>query len=221
MGCRQTKPEKEEKSAPCVQLENLNDKQGNGLQKVDPRLPLDARQVFKLKQSWKGIKRNMEETGMEMFIRLFKSNAYLIKIFKDFKQLETEDEMRANESLEKHATFVMTTLDEAISNIDNYDFVKDLLTRTGCSHQRFSEFQKDNFLKIRQPFLDAVKITLGDRYTDYMENVYTLTINFILQGLMDGYMDDTAIQIKLDSGHEIDRNIHEANDTTFVKAAES
>ena len=36
---------------------------------TDERLPLNARQVFKLKKSWKGIKRNMQETGVEMFIR--------------------------------------------------------------------------------------------------------------------------------------------------------
>ena len=53
--------------------------------------------------------------------------------------------MRANEALEKHATFVMATLDETISHIDNYDFVKNLTDRTGSSHQRFSDFQKENF----------------------------------------------------------------------------
>ena len=36
---------------------------------VDERLALDARQVFKLKKSWKGIKRALGETGIEMFIR--------------------------------------------------------------------------------------------------------------------------------------------------------
>ena len=36
--------------------------------KSDKRLPLDARQVFKLKQSWKGIKRKLGEAGIEMFI---------------------------------------------------------------------------------------------------------------------------------------------------------
>ncbi len=35
---------------------------------TDPRLPLDARQVFRLKKSWKGIKRKMAATGTEMFI---------------------------------------------------------------------------------------------------------------------------------------------------------
>ncbi len=36
---------------------------------TDPRLPLDARQVFRLKKSWKGIKRQMPATGTEMFAR--------------------------------------------------------------------------------------------------------------------------------------------------------
>lgn len=42
---------------------------------VDPRLPINARQVFKLKKSWKGIKRNMEATGVEMFIRSVNSSS--------------------------------------------------------------------------------------------------------------------------------------------------
>ena len=37
--------------------------------KTDPRLPLNARQVFKLKKNWKGIKRKLEVTGVELFAR--------------------------------------------------------------------------------------------------------------------------------------------------------
>ena len=36
---------------------------------TDDRLPLSARQVFLLKKSWKGINRNMQATGVEMFMR--------------------------------------------------------------------------------------------------------------------------------------------------------
>ena len=36
---------------------------------TDPRLPLDARQVYRLKKSWKGIKRELGPTGIEMFVR--------------------------------------------------------------------------------------------------------------------------------------------------------
>ena len=36
---------------------------------TDPRLPLNAMQVFKLKKSWKGIKRCLDDTRVEMFVR--------------------------------------------------------------------------------------------------------------------------------------------------------
>ena len=39
------------------------------LKPIDDRLPLNARQVFRLKQSWKGVRRKIEEAGVEMFIR--------------------------------------------------------------------------------------------------------------------------------------------------------
>lgn len=64
MGCRLTKTEKEEETKDFDKLEEKTP-----VPQVDPRLPIDAREAFKLKQSWKGIKRKIEETGVEMFIR--------------------------------------------------------------------------------------------------------------------------------------------------------
>jgi hypothetical protein len=37
--------------------------------KEDPRIPLTGRQIFLIKRSWKGISRNMCETGINMFLR--------------------------------------------------------------------------------------------------------------------------------------------------------
>lgn len=168
--------------------------------KVDDRIPLDARQVFKLNQSWKAIKRSLGEAGVEMFVRLFKTNSYLKDMFSQFKGIETEDELRNNELLEHHATFVMSTLDEAISNIDNYDFVQQTLHRVGCSHRRFSGFEPSNFWRIKGPFLEAMSITLGDRYTPYMQTVYELTITFIIQNLLVGYSPEDGVEaLKSDS----------------------
>lgn len=41
--------------------------------------------------------------------------------------------------------------------------------------------------KIESPFLAAVKKTLGDRYTENVENIYKLTIKFIIKTLIDGF----------------------------------
>lgn len=50
------------------------------LPEKDSRLPLNVRQVFKLKQSWKGIKRKSSEAGVEMFIRLVQHILNLIEL---------------------------------------------------------------------------------------------------------------------------------------------
>ena len=41
--------------------------------------------------------------------------------------------------------------------------------------------------KIEGPFLRAVKETLDDRYTENMENIYKMTIRFILETVIAGY----------------------------------
>ena len=68
MGCWHSKKkyngETERKDEDLQDLKEVRD-----IPEVDSRLPLNMRQVFKLKQSWKGIDRNMELTGVEMFIR--------------------------------------------------------------------------------------------------------------------------------------------------------
>lgn len=62
MGCSQSK-----QKVPTQQTKQEDN--NRPVCEIDKRLPLDDRQVFKLKQSWKGIRRNMEDTGMEMFVR--------------------------------------------------------------------------------------------------------------------------------------------------------
>ncbi|KAG8337488.1 hypothetical protein J6590_022522 [Homalodisca vitripennis] len=42
-------------------------------------------------------------------------------------------------------------------------------------------------MKIEKPFLEAVKMTLGDRYTDNVENIYKITIKLIIETLEKGY----------------------------------
>ena len=70
MGCQQSGLKYKERSFDSDNIiEENGENKGTKVPEVDSRLPLDARQVFKLKQSWKGIKRKIEEAGVEMFVR--------------------------------------------------------------------------------------------------------------------------------------------------------
>lgn len=160
---------------------------------TDPRLPFNARQVFKLKKSWKGIKRNMASTGVEMFVRMFRANDDTKGLFDKFRNIDEEVDLRINENLEKHGTKVLEVIDEVINNIENVDDVLELLKVTGAMHKRFTGFTPALFWRIEEPFLKAVMITLGDRYTDNMDIIYRLLIKFILEHL------DTALTNALSS----------------------
>lgn len=70
MGCLFSK---EKGTCTCISLSwNTSNKDLNKVRKIpkkDARLPLNAREAFKLKQSWRGLDRQMELAGVEMFVR--------------------------------------------------------------------------------------------------------------------------------------------------------
>ncbi|XP_071528381.1 neuroglobin-like [Panulirus ornatus] len=154
---------------------------------LDPRIPLTAKQKFNMVKSWKGISRALQPTGVHMFLKLFENHSELIGLFTKFKQLHTRDEQAESLELAEHATIVMNSIDEGIKAMDNVDFFFDLLHQIGASHRRIPGFKKEYFWKIEHPFLEAVRLTLGDRYTDNMDNIYRITIKFLIETVVKGY----------------------------------
>jgi len=153
----------------------------------DPRLPLTAKQKYSMMASWKGISRAMEPTGVYMFIKLFEQHQELLNLFEKFRELRTREEQANSMELAEHANTVMATLDEGIKGLDNLDSFFDFLTQVGASHHRIPGFKPEYFWRIEQPFLEAVQMTLGDRYTENVESIYKVTIKFIIETLIRGY----------------------------------
>ena len=54
-------------------------------------------------------------------------------------------DIRSSCTLENHALLVMNALDEAITNMDDPDFLIDMLLTTGKSHRRFDDFSATIF----------------------------------------------------------------------------
>ncbi|KAI4463446.1 hypothetical protein MML48_4g00011529 [Holotrichia oblita] len=121
-------------------------------------------------------------------------------MFAKFKELKTKEDQANSLELHEHATTVMKTLDEGIKGLDNLDAFFEYLHHVGASHRRIPGFKVDYFWihytnlnffshlqKIESPFLEAVKQTLGDRYTENVENIYNITIKFIIKTLIEGF----------------------------------
>nr|XP_018898062.1 PREDICTED: neuroglobin-like isoform X2 [Bemisia tabaci] len=121
------------------------------------------------------------------FIWLFEEHKELLELFTRFKELRTREAQQNSMELAEHATKVMTTLDEGIKELDNLDSFFQYLTQVGASHKKIPGFKPEYFWKIEKPFLEAVKMTLGDRYTENVENIYQITIKLIIETLVKGY----------------------------------
>ncbi|XP_013773183.1 neuroglobin-like [Limulus polyphemus] len=154
---------------------------------ADPRLPLTMKQRFSILSSWKGIARAMESTGVTMFIKLFQENSDLLNLFTKFQSLNTQESQKDSMELAQHASIVMATLDEGLRALDRVDYFIEYLESVGRFHRNIASFKKEYFWNIEQPFLAAVQETLGDRYTANMENIYKITIHFILETIVKGF----------------------------------
>ncbi|XP_073982064.1 neuroglobin-like isoform X2 [Rhodnius prolixus] len=119
--------------------------------------------------------------------RLFEEHEELLGLFAKLKELRTKEEQAESVELQEHATKVMSTLDEGIKELDDLDTFFSFLTQIGQSHRKIPGFKPDYFWKIEKPFLEAVKMTLGDRYTENVENIYKVTIKLIIETLEKGY----------------------------------
>ncbi|GFU37081.1 neuroglobin [Nephila pilipes] len=154
---------------------------------TDPRLPLTARQLFSITKSWKGIARAMEPTGIIMFVRLFEENEDILHLFQKFQHKRITELHRDSMELAQHAGIVMSTLDESIKKLGNVDYFMDYLHSVGKLHTKIPGFKREYFWRIERPFLAAVQETLGDRYTDNIENIYKITIRYILDTVVKGF----------------------------------
>ncbi|XP_022827113.1 neuroglobin-like [Spodoptera litura] len=160
---------------------------------ADPRSPLTTKQQYCMLASWKGIFRQIEKTGILLFIKLFEENEDLLHLFEKFGELKTAEAQMSSEELAEHATKVMHTLDEGIKGLADIDAFFAYIRHVGATHHQVPGFKAENFWKIEQPFLQAAKTTLADRYTPNIEEIYKKTIRFILENLVKGY-EDSAVE---------------------------
>nr|XP_024214574.1 neuroglobin-like [Halyomorpha halys] len=129
----------------------------------------------------------MSGCGSNILERLFEEHEELLELFAKLKELRTKEEQASSLELQEHATKVMNTLDEGIKELDDLDTFFTFLTQIGQSHKKIPGFKPDYFWKIEKPFLEAVEMTLGDRYTENVENIYKVTIKLIIDTLVNGY----------------------------------
>lgn len=88
-------------------------------------------------RTWRTIQKQMNRAGKLMFIRMFESSDAVRFTFEQFRSVDQVSDLWTSKSLENHAMIVMNALDEAFSNLEDEEYVVDLLLINGLSHRRF------------------------------------------------------------------------------------
>lgn len=73
---------------------------------------------------------------------MFETSHEVQYYFCKFAKLETSADLRSSRALKLHAMKVMHTLDDAISNLDDMDYVISMLTKVARTH--VDKFDEDN-----------------------------------------------------------------------------
>ncbi|OAD58901.1 hypothetical protein WN48_09892 [Eufriesea mexicana] len=128
-----------------------------------------------------------ESPGSRSTTGLFEENEELVQMFSRFLDLKSKEERFDMVELGKHAEKVMAALDESIRGLDNMDDFLSCLHQVGATHTKIPDFNPQYFWKIERPFLEAVKRTLEDRYSENVEITYKMTIKFIIETLIEGF----------------------------------
>ncbi|CAG9788421.1 unnamed protein product [Diatraea saccharalis] len=143
--------------------------------------------------------------GKNAWRLLFEENEDLLHLFEKFGELHTLEAQATSTELAEHANKVMHTLDEGIKGLKDIDTFYAYIRHIGATHHQVPGFKEEYFWKIEQPFLQAAKTTLGDRYTPNIENIYKLTIKFILENLVIGYKESATDNVNGQLNEEMER----------------
>lgn len=153
--------------------------------KQNPYMTLTHREIFQLKMSWKGIRRSLEETGVNMFIFMFEAAPDTKNHFEKFKNF-SNDVLSKNDPFINVATNAMEAMDTAVTELDDAEKTHQKLIKIGAKHKERGI--PDTMLKeMKTPFLRAVEQTLGDRYSDRMRVIYEVLIDYFIKAMSEGY----------------------------------
>lgn len=145
MGCTQGSVKADTRNDVKDQNNNNN---GNAVQPAvtNPYISLSNRDIYRLKASWKAIKRSLEETGVIMFTKLFEKNPDLINLFEKFKKIPQNNLYKSTVFLD-YVNAVMEEIDKAVTDLDNGELSQKCIKKIGADHK--TRGVKSEFFSVR------------------------------------------------------------------------
>ncbi|OCT61427.1 cytoglobin isoform X2 [Xenopus laevis] len=144
---------------------------------------LTAADKENINEVWCKIYANPEESGKTVVISLFTTYPQTKVYFKNFKNMDTLEEMQVHPGIQMHGKRVMGALNHVIENLNNWDVVSSALTDLAKRHQDVHEVEVNNFQLLFLVILSVFKEALGAQFTPghrkSWEKLFSITYNFL------------------------------------------
>ncbi|CAG9584507.1 unnamed protein product [Danaus chrysippus] len=127
---------------------------------VNPVSGLSRRDVFAVQKSWAIVYSNPQANGSELLKRYFRAHPESKEFFRMLRKLN-ENEFDANHQFKAHVMSLMSSLNLAITNLDQPEVVAAMMNKLGESHgRRKIEEQYFHDLKgvIVKMFIEVLKL---------------------------------------------------------------
>ncbi|KAH3864849.1 uncharacterized protein LOC127870295 [Dreissena polymorpha] len=149
----------------------------NGNSQVVPLPEFTDRQKDLVIESWKVVKKDMDQVGIAMFMKLFASNPDVQGVFAPFKGMTQEELIQSNQ-LRSHAMRVMGTVDKCLSLFEDRQKVVETLHDLGSRHVMYTA--KVDYMDLIGPqFILAIQPVLETEWSSELENAWSDLFKFI------------------------------------------
>ncbi|CAF4042995.1 unnamed protein product [Rotaria magnacalcarata] len=126
-----------------------------------------------------------EEVGISFMIRLFQTYPELRKLWIFAANLEIEHDIRSNAQARYHATKIMYTLNEIITNVEDYGKRRNILESLGKTHFAY-DVKPSDFQAAESTMAYVLNSILGNRFTPRHKQAWSYLFQQIIVDLGRG-----------------------------------
>lgn len=138
-----------------------------------------------LKTSWAVIQHKVDETGTQLFIKMFEANPETQNVFTKFQGIDLV-QLEASQEIVHHGRRVMRIVDMVITNLENYQEMWEQLIKLGRDH--FSYGALPMYLDLMGPhFVIAVRQALENDWYEALEYHWLALFNIIVYVMKFGW----------------------------------
>ncbi|KAK4329111.1 hypothetical protein Pmani_000522 [Petrolisthes manimaculis] len=148
-----------------------------------PTLTPEQKQL--IKTTWTLIEASVAKVGVVLFMGLFETHPDVQQVFTPFRGLQME-QVKQSKELRAHALRVMGFVEKAVRRLDQPEKLVRMIQECGRNHCHYGA-QPDQVQHVVPQFLQAVQPTLGEEWTEDVEEAWSVLLNnltFIMKEAM-------------------------------------